>query len=77
VRPPSGQPIDLSHLFAAPLPFPVMVPADSLPSDAWSCRVLWIMGLGCRRYQSVGVFEVHGTVFRIMRNCLQDRANLP
>jgi hypothetical protein len=41
------------------------------------CRVLWIMGLGCRRYQSVGVFEVHETVFWIMRNCLQDRANLP
>ena len=41
------------------------------------CRVLWIVRRGCRFYQSVGMFEVHETVFWMMRNGLQDRASLP
>ena len=41
------------------------------------CRVLWIVRRGFRSYQSVGVFEVHETVFWMMRNGLQDRASLP
>ena len=45
-----------------------------IPHD---CRVLWIMRRGCRPYQLVGGFEIHATVFWIMRNCLQDRATLP
>jgi single stranded DNA-binding protein len=48
-------------------------------SETWSdrCRVLWIVRRGCRFYQSVGMFEVHETVFWMMRNGLQDRASLP